>query len=59
MEKGNIITFIILMVISYLFFSFIIWDLNASHWHIGVRVVYGTICPLLIMFLISINNITK
>ena len=33
--------FVLSMTATYLLISFIMWDLNASHWPMGARVLYA------------------
>jgi len=32
--------FVLSMAFTYLLISFILWDLNASHWPMGARILY-------------------
>jgi predicted Na+-dependent transporter len=37
---------IVTMIVLYLLISFAIWDLNAKHWDMGVRVMYAMFGPV-------------
>jgi hypothetical protein len=41
-----LIAVILTMIGFYLLVSFAIWDLNASHWAIGARVLYALFSPI-------------
>lgn len=47
MIKKLLLPIITIMCIFYLLVSFIVWDLNASHWNIAVRFAYAFFCPIL------------
>jgi uncharacterized protein YggT (Ycf19 family) len=56
-RKQNLLEFIISMLFTYLLFSFISWDFNASHWSSISRALYAIVSPILIIIFIIIGNI--
>lgn len=46
MKNKALISAILTMVIIYILISFAVWDLNAKHWKIGLRVMYALFSPI-------------
>jgi hypothetical protein len=47
MQNKSIIVAILTMVLIYLLISFTVWNLNAKHWDMGVRMMYVIFSPMI------------
>jgi hypothetical protein len=48
-----LISAILTMVLFYLLFSFVRWDLNAKHWSIEARTMYALFSPIFSIWIYS------
>jgi hypothetical protein len=58
-KQRNHIAFVLLMAFFYLICSFIVWDINAAHWSIDLRIMYSTLGSLVSGFLVFFQHQIK
>ena len=59
MNTKFLLRFFIMMCIGYLSISFIIWDINPSHWTASTRFLYLYFFPLLSTLILFLSQLLK